>query len=126
MITLKSLRKLVKNGMSALLGLPEETEQASKPLPPLIQRLNLPEMPIGLRDSFFGKRESLRARFVRDVIAMNYPNGIVSRRVVATITSHYGLNLHGHDFFRSAVKHPYWQPNIRNRRAMLIILPAAA
>ena len=124
MIDLKTLKKLVKQGLSAALGLSEETEQI-KPIAPLIQRLSLPEMPNALSDSLFANRQEQRAKFVRDVIARNYPNGVVSRRMVAAITSHYGLNLHGRDFFQATTKVRSWE-NKRNRQAMLIILPTAA
>ena len=100
MINLKTLKKLVKNGLSAvgLVGLSNEiqlelVEQPKPVLAPLIQRLNLPELPDGLsmyESALFVFRE-IRSRFPKKV----------SRRVLGKISRHYGVDLRGYGLFRN-------------------------
>lgn len=63
------------------------------PVAPLIQRLNLPKMPLNIKDA------DRKAAYVFMVITEHFPKKI-SNRVLKKIVRHYGVDLRGYGFFR--------------------------
>ena len=63
------------------------------PVAPLIARLNLPEMPLNIKD------DRRKAKYVFEEIRERFPNKI-SQRVLGKIVRHYGVDLRGYGFFR--------------------------
>lgn len=69
-------------------------KEPAAPIPPLIQRLNLPEMPRNNMNT--GDKRA----YVFMVITQRFPKQI-SKRVLGKIVRHYGVDLRGYRMFRT-------------------------